>query len=316
MCRPEFFLALTALLCLPGCPTDDCEGVTDQIVLADANNYDYVGSLEIQGYPTAELVDITIDWSGVDTDLQGHPLDPATEIDLVTVVVFRYLSQEEIEEGLSTNSLDQVDVALLVFTQVTGQTSVQLSELTMLGTDIDVETYFEASYGTWLVTLSTGSTPGVGTRQAAFLEPTAGETNTTVMLANDSAVVHVSADMVSLTPVLVPPETALHVDWSGLTIDGTGNDIALGDIDQVMIGHYTDLTTTDVQSQLLDLELIADGLWQIELETEETEIDLSAAAGDEPFTGVAAGGTWILALRCSSCPNPAPPFLTVLTPCS
>ena len=34
----------------------------------------------------------------------------------------------------------------------------------------------------------------------------------------------------------------------------------------------------------------------------------------EPFTGFTGEGTWILALRCSTCSNPAPPFATVLLP--
>lgn len=41
--------------------------------------------------------------------------------------------------------------------------------------------------------------------------------------------------------------------------------------------------------------------------TEET----SAA----PFTGIDGTGTWILALKCTKCTNPAPWFLTILTAC-
>ena len=34
------------------------------------------------------------------------------------------------------------------------------------------------------------------------------------------------------------------------------------------------------------------------------------------FTGISTSGTWIVALRCGSCRNPAPWYLTVLKPCS
>jgi len=47
-----------------------------------------------------------------------------------------------------------------------------LSQLTLFGTDVDLVSYFDASYAeAWLLTLSTSDTPGIGAASAAFLVP-------------------------------------------------------------------------------------------------------------------------------------------------
>jgi hypothetical protein len=315
-------LALLALGCseeeiVDDTPADDDACADGELALTDAGNYSYLGALDIASYPVAELTDITVDWSGLTLDMQGHELVPDEDIDTAAAVVFRYLSEEEIEEDLTADSLFMKDVALYVFDEVTGQTSVNLSELTLFGTDIDVETYFEASYGTWLIPLATGTTPGTGYRMAAFLVPTPGEITTEVFLTNDSMVLQVEADLTSLQPIELPADATPTIDWAGLTVNGMGNEIDLGKIDQVMVGTYADLTAADLEEQLLDLELIHDGMWTYDMTAGGSSLDLGLLtdeAGDA-FTGISAEGTWILALRCGSCANPAPLYLGILQPC-
>ena len=322
------FLSL-ALLGLAGCPTDDDDDTgsagddtagdddiaADALDLADANNYGFTGTMDITSYPVAAYADILIDWSALTHDLQGHPVDILTEINTSSIIVFRYLTHEEVEVGLTNNTLMMADVALFVFADVTGTTSVYLSEHTLFGTDVDVETYFHRSYGlSWLHTLSTGDSPGVGTRMAAFLDPLETTRKTRVFLSNDSTVLEVDADLTSLIPVEVDLGGPFSIDWSGLTTDGQGNEIAFGDIDQVMIAHYLTLSPADLEEQLLDLEYVDDGTWILDLTTGGMVADLSEATDEagQAFEGIDAEGTWILALRCTECPNPAPPFLTVL----
>jgi len=108
----------------------------------------------------------------------------------------------------------------------------------------------------------------------AFLTPTEGETNTEVSLEPGCGV-----------------------------LDFKGN------IDGLMLGHYTE-ARSELQAQLLDLELITDEIWTVDL-SGTAGFDLAALPG---FTGFSTGGTWIRALTCTSCINPAPLFLTVLEP--
>jgi hypothetical protein len=62
---------------------------------------------------------------------------------------------------------------------------------------------------------------------------------------------------------------------------------------------------------------MATALWDLAL-TGEPTADLSKAtlrSGGSAFDGFSHGtGTWILALMCSTCQNPAPILLTVLEP--
>jgi hypothetical protein len=323
----RLLLLLLPLTLLMGCPTGDdddddttggdpCEAGTGDLAVADENNYDFVGTLDISTTEVQELTSVTIDWSGLTLDMQGHPVDP-TEIDMVSAVVFRYLSEEEIEYGLSTNTLEQADVALYVFAEVTGETSIELGELTLFGTDIDVETYFEASYGTWLITLAKGTTPGAGTVMPVFLLPVTAPAETTVYVTNDSTSLTVDANLAGVTQLEAPVDTPLTVDWDALTTDGQGNEFQTGDVDQVMVGYYETLTPTDLEEQLLDLEYVYDGMWRYDLEEGGSELDLSLLTDDggAAFGGISGDGTWILALRCTACPNPAPPFLTTFLPC-
>ncbi len=321
--RAIHWIGLVVLLPL-GCDREEptgCDPVEeacgDEITLTDEGNYAIDAELDIASYPVAELTDITIYWDQLTQDMQGHELTPDEDIDTVAAAVFRYLTEEEVEQGLTNDTILMKDVGLYVFAEVTGTTSVNLSELTLFGTDIDVETYFEASYGTWLIPLATGFTPGTGYRMAAFLVPTPGETTTEVHLTNDSMVLTVDADLTTLQPTEMAAGSTPTVDWSGLTLNGQGNEFKHGDVDQVMVGTYASLTPTDLEEQLLDLELIHDGMWSYDLAAGGSSLDLSLLTDEAgaAFGGITDEGTWILALRCSTCANPAPLFLTVLEVC-
>jgi hypothetical protein len=293
-----------------------CEGVTSETSLADANNYLFEGSLDIQGYPLAAPGDPLIDWSGLRTDLLGHPIDPATEIRMVAAIVFERMSEDEVEEALSTDSLEESDLSLFVSAYPSGETSLHLSDLTLLGNDIDVEQYFLEGSGTWLFILTDSTVPGVGARMAAFLEPIKGASSTEADITGESALLSLDVDLQSLEALRVPEATPdLELDWSGLTTNGRGADWVEDIVDQVMIAHFPDLGVEDVQDDFADVELIADPLWRLDI-VGGTSADLTALAEqDATFTGIDDDGTWAMALVCSTCSNPAPPFFTILESC-
>lgn len=310
------------VLALLGCPTDEpdpdpCETATADIALTDEHNYSFDGVLEIASTPVQPLADLTIDWGSLSHDLLGHELDPVADIDSVSAIVFGSLSEEEVQEGLSLGTLDQADVTIFSSQEPGDATAVLLSDMTLFGNDFDIETYLEFGSGTWLLNLATGTVPGAGTRMAAFLQPVDGETNTLVEITDTSTVLDFSADLTSMTAIHVPAgEPALSVDWSGLKTDGQGIEIADGLIDQVMVGHYADLTVADLEEQFLDIEIIADELYSLDLTAGES-LDLSTLGGDAgAFPGIDDQGTWLLALRCTACVNPAPPAVIILHACS
>ncbi|NOY25778.1 MAG: hypothetical protein GXP62_07875, partial [Oligoflexia bacterium] len=74
-------------------------------------------------------------------------------------------------------------------------------------------------------------------------------------------------------------------------------------------------TPAELEDTFLDLELITDDLWHFPV-AGGTGLSLSSDTSAEGnFAGLSSDGTWILALQCTTCANPAPPFLTVLKVC-
>ncbi len=281
------------------------------ILLSDDDNYAYSGALQAPSFPIAELSDPVIDFSGLTEDLQCHDLDPVGDIDNAELIVFQHLSEDEVALGLEEDSLLQSDVGIYLSQQPGDATSVKLSDFTLFGTDADIETFFTETSGTWLVVLTTGEEIGLGARMLLFLDPLAGETSETAVVDDGCSVLDFSADLTSLDPVTVVPSGPWELDWGELTTTGQGQDFVYSDADGVMVGFYEGLSPADLEGQFLDLELVATELWTMDIPA-GTSASLSGLEGFTGFTRT--DGTWIFALRCSTCPNPAPLFLTVLEP--
>ena len=127
-----------------------------------------------------------------------------------------------------------------------------------------------------------------------------------------------SADLASLTKLPVPMAGPWILDWRDITRDGQGSDVPFQKIDGVTIGFYAGMTVADLQARIFDIELIATTLWDVKLAGGRTA-DLATAkdrATGAVFPGFASAGagTWMLALTCSKCQNPAPVLLTILEP--
>lgn len=310
---------LVVCLCLfASCGEENQEPIVElsnEVFLSKVNNYSYDGALEIGSTPVASLGDPSFDWSDLTADFRGHELDPVADIDQAAMILFANLTEEEVSEGLSTDSIDQASVTLYVSIDPGSSTSVRLSELTLFGNDVDVETYLEEGSGTWLFLLATGTTPAVGIRMAAFISPRADESNSDVVIENESSILDFSVDIQSLDAAAVPLHRPdLIVDWSGVTEDGRGQTISSGEVDRVLVGYYAGLDVSDLEEQILDLELIADELWYLDIAA-VTNQDLSLLESESGvFPGVDDSGIWILVLQCMTCSNPAPPVLTVLDP--
>ncbi len=288
----------------------------DFVTLDDAANFSWYGTLEVEVHEVAELTDVRIDWSQLAHDTMAQPLDPASDIDTASLVVFPYLGHDEVVTSLNDNTLQQADVGLYVFAEVTGTSHTYMADMTLFGTDVDVETYFERDYGeTWLVTLGTGSTPGVGTRSCAILDPSPTSEETVAYLDDDSCVVHPDADLGSLTPATAAECAPLTFQWSGLTTDGFGNSFPTTRIDGLSLSFHAGQSPADLEDAYLFGGVGATEVWTQALEEGSTSalLDGHPSAAGTPFDGIAGGGTWLLALTCSSCTPAAPPFATVLT---
>lgn len=279
------------------------------------SNYSFVGLLDGPSFPLAERSDATLSWGGLDRDLQCHELDPVADIDNVALLVFPRLSEEEVEDGLSNNNLNQVDLGVYLSYEPEDTTSASLSQMTFFGTDADIETQFTDGSGTWLMLLTSGTTVGVGARMIAFLDPTAGATETAAEVDDGCAVLDVDVSLTEMQPLGVLRDGPWPVAWDTLLLTGQGNEFDAGDVDTVMVARFDSLSLAELEPQFLDLELLADGLWTIAHDG-GTSADLSALVDSDgvAFAGFTDAETWVIALRCSTCPSPAPLFLGALVP--
>lgn len=290
--------------------------LSGDLVLQDTHNYSFSGVLDGPSFEMKEYQDFTLSWAGLEQDLQCHDLDPVADIDNVALMVFKRLSEEEVEAGLSADSLEQVDLAVYLSFEPGDATEVKLSDVSFFGTDPAIEEEFAEGSGTWMFVFTTGTDIGVGSRMIAFVHPSADpDAGTAASLTDGCSVLDASADLSSLTSVPVPAAGPWTVDWTAVTQTGIGTPFQPLDVTEVMVARYEqDLAT--LEAHFLDLELLAAELYTMPHPGGRTAdlSGLSRVDDGSPFPGFDADGTWLLALRCRTCANPAPLFLTVLEP--
>jgi len=308
------------LVALAGCGDDGEEGAAGNVVLGDPNNYSSTTALSIPPAIETAAGDIEVCWTGMTSDLQCHDIDPVDGIDNVALLRFDGMSEEDLEGELATGRLSMQDVdAYFEWETDHSNTCVQLSAMEIFGSPIDVASdYVEDERFTYLLLTAVGTTPGVGTRSMAFLQPTGASTTTTVDIPPSCGVLDFTADLASAEPVSIPAAGPWVVDWEGLTRNGQGGDLAFESIDSVLLGFYGGMTVEQIQEQIMDLELVATTLWEIPV-SGAMSADLADArerTGGAAFSGFeqSEDGVWLLGLMCSGGQSPAPLVLVVLEP--
>ena len=315
-------LPLVLLLLPSGCENTakNQPPASGNILLQDANNYHSTSSLKIPTVETASGADIDICWTNVVADLQCHGVAPQADLDNLAMLRFLHLSQSQVEMKLTSGELimSQVD-GYLEHHLDHSSTCVKMSQLSFFGTPINVqEQYVESADQLYMLVVTEGTNPGVGARTMAFLKPTAASVTTRVDVSSGCGLLEFSADLASATRVPVPLARPWIIDWHNLTRNGQGNAITFESIDGVLIGFYEGMTVADLQNNIFDLELRATTLWELPLAGGRTA-DLAKATqrgSGAGFSGFARDttGIWMVALRCSTCQNPAPVVMAVLEP--
>jgi hypothetical protein len=306
-------MILVALLACSG--TDDTGAdLGPSTALTDANNYTFDSTLAIPSFTTHEGADVEVCWDQVVHDMQCHDFAPTADVRNVGLMRAGSLTQAEVEEALAADALQQASITGYVqYTPQNGETCASLSEFSLFGTDFSVAAEYTAAGGTYMVILSDSDIPGQGARSLAFLSPDAGDRTANVSLGDGCGIVSVDAQLTAVEPIRLPSAPGT-VSWPALTRDGQGLPLDASRVDSVMIAFYEGRTPADLEATLLDLEIDATRMYFLTL-LGGTEADLALATGDDgAFTGFSGDGTWLLALRCGSCYNPAPLFLGVVEP--
>ena len=301
----------------PACP--------NMILANQVNNYAFSSTLTFPPTSVQPDTELTFGWGNVTTDFLGHALDPMAGITAVNVMLWN-LTQEDLELKLNADTLLMRDLGVIatLFTERM-RTEGSLFEFTSAGMAITPEDIlpfldaeaFPPDANTYTVMIADGMELGEGTRmiQGFKLDPTS--TNTHVELTNTSTALQYMVNLQAHTRTNLPMGTAaVTIDWGDMTVNALGNEFIPTEITEALVAYYTE-PVADLEAQFLDLELIAEGMWRGTVES-GTSVTLSSLTNEsgQPFTGIDGNGTWIVALICGSCRNPAPWYLSILAPCT
>lgn len=301
------------------------------LVASTANNYSFSSTLTFPPISVKPETELTFDWSAVSKDFLGHPVDAKMDIDTVSVFMWT-LTQSELETKLNDDTLLMRDITTGVpvsYFADGSSTSAKLYQFTIAGNPImpsDIQPYFSATtYDpakyTYTAMAASGNVLGQGTRmiQAFKLDPAS--TTTTVTLTPSSTNLTFTANLHSLTPTLVPAGNGgITLDWGDTTAlpkNSLGHEWLPNNITSALVGHYNESPAELEGQKFLDLELIATEIYRGDIESGHS-VNLSTlkSSSGQAFKGIdSSGGTWIVALRCGNCRNPAPWYLAVLKPC-
>lgn len=305
---------LVALLVLGACaPGGDDAAATvvapcTDCALTDEHQFAYEADLFADVVHLAAGEDAVVRWDGLTRDLHGHPRDAVEDIDEAWLVAFRGLGPQEILEGLAHDELTQSAISLFVTCTPT-DAGCALSDFALLGGSVDVVPAFQEGDTTWLVVLSSPLEAGSST--LVVIQPDAASDADEAVIDDETGALDVEVDFAGAEPILVAPHTTgLVIDWSGVTRDGLGNALRGSSVDGLFLGRYSS-PREELEGKVFDLEDAAAESWEMPLDG-STHADLSELTGETPFVGIADGSTWLLALRCSSCINPAPRLVSFL----
>ena len=276
-----------------------CVQPSQEFVLHDGQNYSFSSSLDAQSTKITEGEDAIIDWSSIDRDMLGNELHPS-EIDKVSIIRFPRLSKEEVLLGINNETLKQSDLS--GFVDFVPQDTLQenISAFSLQGTTVQPETDLLASQGTFLV-LANRMEEVVS---LLFFEPSSESENHQVFFTSDSVELDYDVSLLTSEAIVLEEARDYYIDWSGITKTGTGNPVALQQIDRLLLGGFSQ-TLDELETDFLRLEQLAEELYVADV-AGQTALPLSRIDG---FVDFDPELQWIVALQCSRCLNPAPFFV-------
>ncbi len=328
-----------ALWLAPGCKSSStpppppiasatCSDPTAAVVITDPTNYTLSDAFALQHVVLKDDTDLVFDWSRLTVDFFGKTVDPATDVNTVSISLWN-LTPADIETALKVDNLPLGSNSGVITTFPDGSyTQMNLLGFNELGNPLPTDElwsrfdtatpnyqYPQDQY-TFLLMAQSGSDVGKKPHSLALFNIDPGATQTELDLTNDSTKLTYSVDLERAQPMLVPAGAPFTIDWSQMTKNCLGNDYDYSQITEAAVAHYTTKTLPQLQQDFLDLEDIADGWWSGQV-VAGASLDLGTLtnASGQPFTGIDATGVWMAALFCGNCNNPAPWSITILQPC-
>ncbi len=313
-------------------PNPACSAEPVTFSITDDMNYTFTSSVAVEMATLRDATDLRFDWSAVTHDFFGRPIDPATDIDMVLISLWN-LTPEALSQSIARDQLERNASEGAIMTYPDGTyTSQNLLSFGVLGNPLPDESEIWSRFDTqnpefeypqdqytFLLSASSGTTPGRGSRMLGFFNLDPNSDVTELALTNDSTELDYTVDLARTKPAMVPAaQPSLTIDWSQMTLNAFGNDYPPTQITYATVAHFPTTSLADLEAQFLTLEDIADGWWSAEVLT-GVSIDLGTLTDENgaTFPGIDDTGTWVVALFCTAgdCNNPAPWSITILSAC-
>jgi hypothetical protein len=309
-----------------------CNGTS--LNATEASNFKFESTITLPVVKVKPNTAPDFDWSQATTDLLGHTVDPKKDLNSIIVIEWR-LNIDDLQRKLNADELQSNDMASKVPISLTtdgSTTSANILKFTLNGSPIGVDggivtvdqvmTYFDPtkydpSNHTFTLMAAQGTVLGQGTKALQAFQLDSSSSNTKVALTKDSIKLDYKADLHSLTPMGIPTGNAnITLEWGKMSKTSMGQDFIVTDITKAILANYSE-TATELEGKFLDIEIIAKKLYEGEI-TSGTKVDFSSLKdkSGNKFSGIDGNGTWLLALQCGGCRNPAPLYLTIFKPCN
>jgi hypothetical protein len=290
--------------------------------IKDENNYVVVSKLKIPIVPTAPMADLKVCWDKVTKDFMGHDVVPGGEFAIKAVHwgAISRLTEQQIEEMFGNGTFDSTKYLKLIRTYSVPDVSTscaQLSEFKNGATAMSPATEYVVSQGTkYMLLFSSSPVQGELVRSSLFIQPTEGETETSVNAVNGDGELDFSAEF-NRPKVDIPAAGPFVIEWSQLTKDGVGSEVDFTKIDSLRLAFYPGYDIDKLAQDALMYDRIAGATFYKTAIASGTSADLAVAKtdGGQAFAGFSdTGGLWIVALECSKCQLPAPVAAVILNP--
>lgn len=314
-----------------GSPSVTCTDGT--IVASEMNDYAFSSSLKLAITQVQPQSNLTFDWGGVTKDFLGNSLNAANDLDTIVILMVSQ-SLQDFQMQINADTWQQSSLVIVpppLFNPTGGVTSGTLFDNFTAGgmavTPVNADMYLDPSMyppdqNTFILGAQTGSNLGTDIRMMRAFQIEPSSTNTKVTLTDSSTTLTYHVDLHSLHPTGVPAgKASLSLDWGHLNTNAFGDDISnpygvkrRTDITSAIVGHYTQ-SVSQLESQFLDIQTIAADKYSADIPSGTlldftTLVDANGAA----FPGIDSNGTWLVALLCGNCRNPAPYYISILTP--
>jgi len=292
------------------------------IVTSPVRNYEYSSDLSVRVTKVMPRAEITFDWSEVTTDFSGRPVDLAN-VDMVEWSLWE-MGQDAFEVGLNDDTLMN-PIVIADLRPADGQTSGSVLESNVpavpVAPDVFSQFFDEVTYPPdthlYSVMVANGFEYGRGTYMLGNFQLDPESTNTLVKIDSTSTTVTYAASIAARPVTYVPAGKAdLVMDWTKMNTTAAGGEFIPSSITRFRIGAYTQTPAELEGANFLRLDEIAVELYEAPVDVgTKIVFDKAKTKDGKAFAGIDDTHTWLVALNCGYCQNPAPWYLTVLKAC-